>query len=98
MKRTKSGSRAIPKEDSISEDQSFVLSKKLTFDSIKDKLNAQPNLFYNAPPAGETRFQFKDRMVGIMKWMCAQLLMSPYEIVHFITVFDDEFFDIINIR
>jgi len=33
-----------------------------------------------------------------MRWMCANLLMSPFELVHFITVFDDEYFDILNVR
>lgn len=37
-------------------------------------------------------------MVGIIRWMCANLLMSPFELVHFITVLDDEYFDILNIR
>lgn len=100
LTRTRSGS-AVPNlknGGSLTSDTSFVMTEKLSFDSIQDKLRSQPDIFFNKPPEKESRMQFKDRMTQIVKWLCIQLLFDPFELVYWLSIIDDEHFDILNMR
>ena len=77
----------------------FCLTQKLTFDSVKDKLNSQPDIFYHdAKYYKESRFIFKERMSDITKWICKNLLFDPFELVFWLTIIDKEAFDILAVR
>lgn len=76
-----------------------IICEKLWAESIKDKLDAQPDIFCNDPRYfRESPNLCRERMEDIIQWVCKNLLFDEFEFVFWLNIIEKDQFDIINVR
>lgn len=73
--------------------------KKLSYEYITDKLDSQPDLFgHNQMLYRQSKSKFQTEMRVILEWMCQNLLFDSFEFVFWMTIIEQDNFDILIVR